>query len=191
MAVITSYIPSNSSTRKVVKYFVCDTYAELPVDFDVGDLATAEGKMYYGATVGMAVEWIELVAIPNNYAIGNLIRTNVDAVQIKAGQAVTPTSTGVELANPASTTTLAVGLALGNIDVGDPGVIVTTGQFSLDDWTEVIGTTNLTAGSTYFLSNVSGKLSSTPPSGLINQIVGKALTANILSLTLFDYLEVN
>jgi hypothetical protein len=170
---------------------VCDTYAELPVDFDVGDLATAEGKMYYGATVGMTVEWLELVAIPNDYAIGNLIRTNVDAVQIKAGQAVTSISTGVELANPANTSTLAIGLALGNINIGDPGVIVTAGQFSLDNWTDVIGSINLTVGSTYFLSNVSGKLSTTPPSGLTNQIVGKAITTKILSLTLFDYLEVN
>jgi len=191
MAVITSYIPSNSSSRKVVKYFVCDTYAELPVDFDVGDLATAEGKMYYGATVGMTVEWLELVAIPNDYAIGNLIRTNVDAVQIKAGQAVTSISTGVELANPANTSTLAIGLALGNINIGDPGVIVTAGQFSLDNWTDVIGSINLTVGSTYFLSSISGKLSTTPPSGLTNQIVGKAITTKILSLTLFDYLEVN
>ena len=191
MAVITSYIPSNSSSRKVVKYFVCDIYAELPVDFDVGDLATAEGKMYYGATVGMTVEWLELVAIPNDYAIGNLIRTNVDAVQIKAGQAVTSISTGVELANPANTSTLAIGLALGNINIGDPGVIVTAGQFSLDNWTDVIGSINLTVGSTYFLSSISGKLSTTPPSGLTNQIVGKAITTKILSLTLFDYLEVN
>lgn len=191
MAVITSYIPSNSATRKVIKYFVCDTYAELPIDFDVGDLATADGKMYYATTVGITVEWLELVAIPNTYAIGNVIRENVDAVQIKAGQAVTVVSTGVELANPASNSTLTFGLALGNINVGSSGVIVTTGQITLDDWTEVTGSTDLSVGSSYFLSSVSGKLTTTPPSGLINQIVGKAVTTKILVITLYDYLEIN
>lgn len=190
MAVITSYIPSNSSSRRVVKYFVCDTIAELPIDFDVGDLATAEGRMYYGATVGTSLDWIELVALPNTYAIGNLIRENVDVVQIKAGQAVTAVSLGVELANPSSNSTLTIGLALGNMNVGESGVIITTGQVELADWTEVIGSASLTVNANYFLDTTAGKLSTTPPSNLINQIVGKAVTSKILALTLYDYLEI-
>lgn len=191
MAVITSYIPSNSSSRRVVKYFVCDTIAELPIDFDVGDLATAEGRMYYGATVGTSLDWIELVALPNTYAIGNLIRENVDVVQIKAGQAVTAVSLGVELANPSSNSTLAIGLALGNMNVGESGVIITTGQVELADWTEVTGSASLTVNANYFLDTTAGKLSTTPPSNLINQIVGKAVTSKILALTLYDYLEIS
>ncbi len=190
MAVITSYIPSNSSSRKVIKYFVCDTYAELPIDFDVGDLATAEGKMYYGANVGTSEQWLELVAIPNTYAVGNLIRENVDAVQIKAGQAVTAVTLGVELANPSSDTTLAIGLAIGNMNVGEPGVIITTGQIELDDWTDVTGSADLTVNANYFLDSVAGKLSTTPPTNLINQIVGRAVTTKILAITLYDYLEI-
>lgn len=191
MAVITSYIPSNSSSRRVIKYFVCDTFGELPIDFDIGDLATAEGKMYYGATVGTSLQWLELVAIPNTYAIGNLIRENVDVVQIKAGQAVTAVSTGIELANPSANSTLAIGLALGNMSVGESGVIITTGQVELDDWTEVIGSTDLTVNANYFLDSVAGKLSTTPPTNLINQIVGKSVTTKKLAITLYDYIEIS
>lgn len=190
MAVITSYIPSNSSSRRVVKYFVCDTIAELPLDYDVGDLATAEGRMYYAATVGTSLEWLELVALPNTYAIGNLIRENVDVVQIKAGQAVTAVSLGVELANPSSNSTLAIGLALGDLNVGESGIIITTGQVELTDWTEVIGSASLSVNANYFLDTVAGKLSTTPPNNLINQIVGRAVTAKTIVLTLYDFLEI-
>ena len=145
MAVLTSYIPTNNSTKRILKYFVCDTYAELPTTFSIGDMATAEGKMYYAANVGMSLSWIELIAKPNNYALGSLVRNNTGTSNILTNQAVSINNNGVQPAfSSNSTNNVASGIALGNMPIGNPGIIVTNGYIESSNWSSATGSVNLT-----------------------------------------------
>lgn len=58
---------------------------------------------------------------------------------------------------------------------GDSTTIQTEGEISMSDWTDVIGTTNLTAGATYYL-HTGGEMRVTPPASGSIVIVGRAIT---------------
>ena len=94
-------------------------------------------------------------------------------------------------ANLASATGLVksrtVGLITQAASVDDDTFVQTDGSVVLADWTAVIGTTNLTPGSVYFLSTTDGQMSPTPPTGDGDVVVtlGVAVTT-----TKFD-IEVN
>ncbi len=192
MAVLVSYIPTNSASQKIVRFFVCDTYGELPASFNVGDMATADGKLYYAASIDSVLLWVELVAKPNSYALGNIIRTNTGASIIRAYQPVSINGTGVQLAySSLSSSNVASGIALSDITVGNSGIITTCGYVESSDWTLATGSTNLVPNSRYFLSTSPGILSLSSPSATINQVVGRAITSNTLLLSSFDYIEVS
>lgn len=74
-----------------------------------------------------------------------------------------------------------VGLAQLTITPTLSGNIQTEGHFSLNDWTTIIGSTELTPKATYFLSPP-GMLTTVQPSTGYVQIIGCAVTLNTLAL---------
>lgn len=80
--------------------------------------------------------------------------------------------------------TQAFGLcSVAGTDGGDV-TILTEGSINSANWTEVIGTANLTAGALYFLDTTAGKLTTTAPStdNCVVTRVGRALTTHIMDI---------
>lgn len=76
-------------------------------------------------------------------------------------------------------TSAGVGLALSAVTATQVGEYKPEGQITLSDWTAVTGTTTLSAGAIYFLSETTaGQMTTTPPtlSGETILRVGRALT---------------
>lgn len=103
-----------------------------------------------------------------------------------AGQAVYITTGGnTELADASAlATSFVMGLAGETVTAGSNGYFITDGQISLDDWTDVTGSTTLVPGATYYLDTTAGMLTTTAPTtpGETVVAVGKALTALTLDI---------
>lgn len=109
----------------------------------------------------------------------SMVVTNSGTSPIVRGQCVT---SGIELATNSDISHPAIGLALENIAIGDPGRIATSGDITLDDWTILTGATHLVPGTVYYLG-VAGSLFLTPPVSNIQRI-GSALTPTTLLLAI-------
>ena len=112
---------------------------------------------------------------------------NKDIVTIKRGQwvAIHNSGSGVVLANASSTSKPAVGVMSADTVVGATQNVVADEVFTLTDWSEVAGTTNLQGGKVYFLSNlVNGRMTLSPTTimGQIAQPVGRAISPIILEI---------
>ena len=93
-------------------------------------------------------------------------------------------SGNVDLADASAISTAEiVGLAYEDASATEDKRYTPDGRITLDDWTNVVGSTNLTPGAVYFLSATAGQLTTTAPTvvGEIVVRVGKAL-----STTTFD-----
>lgn len=80
----------------------------------------------------------------------------------------------------AANTSGVVGLVYTAATSGNNGEYLAQGVITQADWTAVIGTASLTAGSVYYLSATTGQLTTTAPSAVGQRVVrcGRALTAN-------------
>lgn len=80
----------------------------------------------------------------------------------------------------------AVGLAYQDTPNTTVDGVITVGILENTDWTNAVGSTNLTPGSKYYLGPTAGTLTTTPPSSAnkINQLVGVAVSSSKLSLIL-------
>lgn len=67
------------------------------------------------------------------------------------------------------------GILLFPYDAGDTARVATEGEIELVDWTAIIGTAELIAGATYYLST-GGLMSSTPPATGSVVVLGRAMT---------------
>jgi len=109
-------------------------------------------------------------------------------VDIEPGQPVyVKPNTHVDLASaatqaPARLAGLAVTSAIATVSVD----FITDGHLELDDWTDVIGTAELTPGATYFLSSTAGRLTTTPPSTGFIVVAGKALTTQTFHINITE-----
>jgi len=70
---------------------------------------------------------------------------------------------------------------------GQKGLVLTDGSIEREDWTPIIGTTNLVPGDRYFLDSnmpIGGKLTRTPPSTSSFYVVrvGRAFTNKRLDI---------
>ena len=82
-------------------------------------------------------------------------------------------------------TTHAVGFATTDTNPGLSASYVTEGQITRSDWTTIIGTTNLTPGSIYFLSaDDPGKMTATAPTAVGEFVVflGRAISTEIFDI---------
>ena len=72
-----------------------------------------------------------------------------------------------------------------SISAAASGFIQTDGVLSSSDWTAVVGTTTLTAGSMYYLSTTAGQLTATAPTGAGNYVckVGIAISTTEIEIT--------
>ena len=116
--------------------------------------------------------------------------TNNNAGAVTIGQPVYVDGAGtVDLAQ-ASTSTAAKVIGLVNdasVASAGSGVIITDGVLTSSDWTAVIGATDLTAGSVYFLDGATaGKLTTTPVTVTGNTLirVGTALSTTEFEISI-------
>jgi hypothetical protein len=79
-----------------------------------------------------------------------------------------------------------VGIALEDIPSGFVGEVQVNGVITLTNWTNAIGSVNLTALGRYFLGVNYGKMSTVAPTvgGSYVQPVGRALSTNMFELSL-------
>jgi hypothetical protein len=94
----------------------------------------------------------------------------------------------VNLADASDTTMAkAIGFVTQSATANTAVVVQTDGLFELANWEAIIGAISLTPGSTYFLSTVTGQMSTTPPTGDGDTVV---TMGTAVSTTKFD-IEVN
>jgi hypothetical protein len=95
---------------------------------------------------------------------------------IKAGMPVTRLATGVDLATAAPAYRQADGIAISDCIPGATCLYISNGSLRLSDWTDVVGTPALALGSSYYVDNINGMMTTTVPDlplyGL-RQIVGE------------------
>ena len=111
---------------------------------------------------------------------------NKDSVSLTIGAplAVHTSGIGVIRANATDNSKHCVGLATVGVAVGAAETVLTAGPLTKADWTSVIGTTELVAKATYYLSASAGLLTNTPPSsgGNVVQAVGQAVSTTTLNI---------
>lgn len=114
---------------------------------------------------------------------------NVNASPITLGMVVYKSATlnEVDLASATDDTKNAIGF-VGESAIASTasGYIQTSESITMADWTGIAGSASLTPGAIYFLSATAGKITATTPatSGNISQIVGKAVSATELLITI-------
>lgn len=74
----------------------------------------------------------------------------------------------------------AIGLGTGSAAVGHPQIVQVRGELKLNDWTSSAGTARLVLGATYYLSSVSGQLTTT----VTGQRIGQAISRNTLLINI-------
>lgn len=114
---------------------------------------------------------------------------NVTASIIKAGQLIWQSPTGAVLADATTHTKPVVAIAVLDVAPTMSGKYQYEGNLQLSDWTDSAGTTTLSQGSYYYLSDVAGKMQTFPPSGNGRsfQQVGFAVAPNILAINIINY----
>lgn len=114
---------------------------------------------------------------------------NVTGSAIKAGQLVWMSSTGARLADATTATKPVVGIAVLDVSPTMSGKYQYEGNLTLSNWTDAAGTSTLTTGSYYYLSDVAGKMQISPPTGNGRsfQQVGFAVAPNTLAINIINY----
>lgn len=117
---------------------------------------------------------------------GYFAAQNKEAFTIRRGQwvAIHPSGSGVVLASAADDTKNAVGQMSEDTAAGASQNVVSDEVFTMPDWSNVIGATQLQGGQVYFLSTVPGRMTTTAPSvnGQVSQQVGRAISPTALEL---------
>lgn len=78
MAVVTTFLPSDTATQKRYRYYVCDTEAELPASPDEGDIAYAKDtdEMFYRTTSA----WRQVQGAAATFTPGSVIFAGASGV---------------------------------------------------------------------------------------------------------------
>jgi len=93
----------------------------------------------------------------------------------------------VDLADASAAATAGVvGLVYTAASAGNGGDYITSGRITQDDWTTATGAANLTAGMVYYLSETTGRITSTAPTavGALVVRVGRALNTTTLEVSI-------
>jgi hypothetical protein len=109
--------------------------------------------------------------------------TNNTGVTIVKGSAVAMSVSGLVLATASATDKICEGIASTDILNGEVGTVIKYGNLTMTDWTDIIGSTDLSINQDYYLSNTDGTLTTTPIGTVISQKIGKAITTNILLIS--------
>ena len=123
--------------------------------------------------------------------IEGLSQTSGEAGGIAAGLVVY--SSGNDMVKKAeanaSGTVEAIGLATSTFITTGAGTVQTSGVFSLADWTAVIGSATLTAGTVYYLSaSTAGQLTATAPVTVGQYVlrIGRAISTTELVISILQ-----
>lgn len=108
---------------------------------------------------------------------------NKDSVTILKGQPLRVHSSGVGVQR-ADCFSICRTFAGADTTVGAAVPVRTTGVITLSDWTAVVGSSLLASGGIYFLTVTAGMLSITPPTSGIVQQVGRAISLNVMRISI-------
>lgn len=125
--------------------------------------------------------WQIMSRLPLDFASS----TNKGATAFWMGAAIArhPSGSGFILANNTALATTAIGLACLGAPATQPEIVQLQGLFSLDDWTPVTGTANLTPLGFYWLDSTNGRLiNSVPVPPAIQTLVGFAISPRTLRI---------
>jgi hypothetical protein len=129
-----------------------------------------------------------LPQVPSNALV--LSQVNKSLVRIERGQPVAKNApgTGVVPANGNDNLKNAIGLALSAGDPEEAIQVQVDGIMTLSDWTDAVGSTNLSTNAKYFLSTTDGMLVTVPPSssGQVVQVVARAVSQTSLVIEVAD-----
>ena len=130
-----------------------------------------------GDTINASVNEVDVIS-----------KTNDNAGALTVGMAVYIKATGsVDKARAnAAGTTKVIGLVRdASIAAAGTGAIQTDGILSSSDWTDVTGTTNLTAGSIYYLSDsTAGEITTTAPTAAGSFVVAVGVAVSTTELNI-------
>lgn len=166
------------------------------VDLDDGDLLADNVYLlvYNGSN------FVLVSSLPSSATDGtsiSFLAINGEAFTIKKGQPVKLFSTGnpptVKLARADSGTNCACGLASADAATTATFSVVKLGLITQADWTDVIGSTNLTFNQEYWLGQgAAGVLDSSPPTGAgdIIHSLGKAFSDDDFYVNILDYYQI-
>jgi hypothetical protein len=117
---------------------------------------------------------------------GYFAAQNKDTETIFRGQvvAIHPSGSGVIKASALDDSKNAVGFMSQDTAVGATQNVATDEVFSMPDWSNVTGTTELQGGQIYFLGTVPGRMSTVPPStnGQVVQQIGRATSPTAIEI---------
>ena len=105
----------------------------------------------------------------------------MDEDVVKGNPLFLKTNGHIEKANATDKARVA-GFVWNDTDAGEICQYIINGIVNLTDWTNIIGTLNLTSGEYYYLSTESGKMTSIPPSTGFILVVGQAQSASIFNV---------
>lgn len=130
---------------------------------------------------------------PQGEANNEFETTNKQGSTIAAGAPMATHSTGVGavLASAANGSKPCVGL---NVEAADDLAAITIqtgGPFELSDWTDIIGSEELSPKAVYFLDTTAGLLTTSSPTATpnISQRVGKAVSPTILDIDPWGFVQ--
>jgi hypothetical protein len=86
--------------------------------------------------------------------------------------------------NTSMVTSEVAGLLTADVSINHTGSFIKDVSITLTDWTNIIGSINLTNGAIYYLDSIAGKLTTVAPvtSGLFVCQVGQAMSTEILAI---------
>ncbi len=156
----------------------------LPLPQNIFRFDDRETFVYPGnVQIGTVALYQFLSTMPPDFAVGE----NVTALDFVKGQILArgPADYGYILADDSALTNQAIGICCEFGQVGFGAIVQLSGQFCLDDWTPVTGTTLLLPRTTYYLSATPGMLTPALPAlPAVQQRIGYSISPNVLNLSL-------
>lgn len=156
----------------------------LPLPQNIFRFDDRETFVYPGnVQIGTVPLYQFLSTMPPDFAVGE----NVTAIDFVKGQILArgPAAYGYILADNSVLTNQAIGICCEQGQVGFGAIVQLSGQFCLNDWTLITGTTLLLPRTTYYLSATPGMLTAALPAlPLVQQRIGYSISPNVLNLSL-------
>lgn len=116
----------------------------------------------------------------------SLQRVNNESFTIQRGQIVKLDVSGVKLSDSTDFFNQTIGLADTTTPTTEQVTVKTSGVLEMNNWSNVVGSSTLTEGAEYFVSNTAGRITTSPldSSAYILQYVGVAISTTELLINI-------
>ncbi len=148
----------SGDVRRLARSLGITAFYQFPGSFFPGPGPTTDADFIAGENKGVG-----------SFKVGNLVARH-------------PSGTGFILADSSSVGKAGVGIATLGVAVGLSETVQTGGAFTLADWTQITGFVSLSPLANYFLTNISGQISTSPMNGspVDLQFIGLAISPTTL-----------